>query len=290
LRIPVGSIDAENVCIDYGLRSSSGTLRGSSSGTLRALDSVSLRIEAGQFVSIVGPSGCGKTSLLEAMIGLRQISMGNLMVCGKDPKRGLAPEEASIVFQEDSTFPWRTALRNVEFPLEIEKRPKKDRTARALHALDLVGLSGFAHAYPSELSGGMRQRLAIARALVSLPQVLLLDEPFGALDEQTRMHLGIELVKAVSDVGSTVVLVTHSVQEAVLLSDRVIVLTARPGSIVDIVDVNLARDRNESTLENESFQSCCALVWKLLRSEERLNATMTDGSPPVQRRGQSGGR
>lgn len=215
--------------------------------TVAALKDFNLRVEAGEFVCLLGKSGCGKTTVLRMTAGLDSSTSGSITLNGKaindpDPKVG-------IVFQEDRLFPWRTIQKNVEFGLELAGLKRRGRTEKALHYLDLVGLSGFANAHPHELSGGMKQRAAIARALVNEPEILLMDEPFGALDAQTRMQMQVELMRICAKQQRTVVFVTHGVDEAVFLADKVVVLTPSPGRIEEIVEIDVPRPRDRTAPE-----------------------------------------
>ena len=236
---------------------------------ITALDGVELAVRAGEFVSIVGPSGCGKSTLLSTIAGLLTRFHGSVRIAGREvrgPQR-----DVGLVFQEDSTFPWRTTLRNVEFGLEMRGVPPEVRRRKALDILALVGLTGFEHQYPGQLSGGMRQRVAIARTLVMNPALLLMDEPFGALDEQTRLLLGEELLRIWDALGQTVLFVTHNIQEAVLLSDRVVVLSARPGRVKATVPIDLPRPRDSGLLASTHFAELVGAIWSVLR-EESLRA------------------
>lgn len=232
-----------------------------------ALKAVSVDIRGGEFVSIIGPSGCGKSTLLEIVAGLRTKSSGRILLKGRDVS-GIDPS-IKIVFQEDANLPWRTVLSNVEFGLELSQIPKQERQQRSLEMIELVGLKGFEHNYPSELSGGMRQRLAIAGTLVMTPEILLMDEPFGALDEQTRLILGEELLRIWERLHQTILLVTHSLNEAVLLSDRVIVMSKRPGYIKEILTIDLPRPRK---IGDEGTGQLVSRVWEMLRHEVRRGA------------------
>jgi len=232
---------------------------------VRALEDVSLEVREGEFVSIIGPSGCGKSTFLGIAGGLVSGFDGEIFVRGE---RVQGPHRAiGIVFQEESTFPWRTALANVEFGLEMQGVGKAERERKAQELIRLVGLSGFADRYPSELSGGMKQRVAIARALVMEPQILLMDEPFGALDEQTRIILGEELLRIRDKLGQTILFVTHNINEAVQLSDRVVVMTARPGRIKETFQIDLPRPRDSSIIASDRFGKLVAQVWSTLREE-----------------------
>jgi NitT/TauT family transport system ATP-binding protein len=235
-------------------------------GRLPVLEELSFQVKEGEFLCLVGPSGCGKTTLLRLVAGLERPTVGRVCLAGKDidgPRRTVG-----IVFQEPTLMAWRTVEANVTLPLEVNGFRKYNRKeeihqqARAL--LDLVGLSGFEDVYPAQLSGGMAQRVALARALVHDPQILLLDEPFGALDALTRERMGQELLRIWQARRKTVVMVTHSVPEAVLLADRVLVLGPRPTSIVAEVAVNLPRPRTPETLETAAFATLTRRVRKVL--------------------------
>lgn len=230
-----------------------------------AVSAVSLDVRKGEFVSLVGPSGCGKSTLINIVAGLTDDYEGRVLIDGR-PARGRHPE-VGMVFQEDSTFPWLTALENVEFGLRMRGEPARSRRESAREMLELVGLGSFADRYPAELSGGMRQRVAIARALVLHPQILLMDEPFGAVDEQTRIVLGEELLRLQEQLQQTVVFVTHNLGEAVTLSDRVVAMTARPARIKDILTVDLPRPRDPSVMESSQYSQLVARLWQLLRDE-----------------------
>jgi NitT/TauT family transport system ATP-binding protein len=229
-----------------------------------AVSDVSFEVKPGRFVVLVGPSGCGKSSLLMMMAGLRQPSSGTILVSGA-PIDNPDPNRVGVVFQEPSLFPWLTAEENVEFPLTLRGVAKKDRRAKAEEALQLVGLEGFGKRHPHELSGGMKQRVSIARGLVQDPPVLLMDEPFAALDEQTRMTMGDELLRIWAATGKTIVFVTHSLTEAVYLADEVIVMSARPGCIVDRLEVALPRPRTFEMLSGDTFGGLRDRIWRHIR-------------------------
>jgi len=232
---------------------------------VRALEDVSLEVKDGEFVSIIGPSGCGKSTFLAIIGGLIREYEGEIWVRGE---RVQGPHRAiGIVFQEESTFPWRTALANVAFGLEMQGARKEERERKAQEMIRLVGLTDFADRYPSELSGGMKQRVAIARALVMEPKILLMDEPFGALDEQTRIILGEELLRIRDKLGQTILFVTHNINEAVQLSDRVVVMTARPGRLKETFQIDLPRPRDSSIIASDRFGKLVARVWSTLREE-----------------------
>ncbi len=233
-------------------------------GGVPALQDISIDVEAGKFVVIVGPSGCGKTSLLMMLAGLRHQTEGAILCAGK-PIAAPDPERVGVVFQEASLFPWLTALDNIEFPLALRGMPRDDRRRRAGEMLTLVGLEGFGGRYPHELSGGMKQRVSIARGLVQDPPVLLMDEPFAALDEQTRMTMGQELLRIWSTTRKTVVFITHSLTEAVYLADEVLVMSARPGRIIDRIEVTLPRPRNYEMMATDTFGRLRDRIWQQIR-------------------------
>jgi len=230
-----------------------------------AVDNVSLDVQSGEFFSIIGPSGCGKSTLLRIIGGLIDATSGELTV-GTEKVTGPHPW-VGMVFQEESTFPWRTTLGNVEFGLEMRGVSPDERRRKAKEMIGLVGLSGFDERYPSELSGGMKQRVAIARALVLEPKILLMDEPFGALDEQTRIILGEELMRIRDQLKQTIILVTHNINESVQLSDRVMIMTARPGRVKEIVAIDLPQPRDSSIIASDRFGKLVAQVWNALREE-----------------------
>jgi NitT/TauT family transport system ATP-binding protein len=229
----------------------SKTFRTTSGGTVKALDQVNLTIGSSEFISVVGPSGCGKTTLLRIIAGLEGEHGGTFRLAGETvtgPSRDIG-----IVFQDATLLPWRTVLNNVLLPAQVLRLESAAALATARRLLELVGLKGFEDKYPHELSGGMRQRVSIARALIHDPAVLLMDEPFGALDALTRETMGLELLKIWDTARKTVFLITHSITEAVFLSDRVIVLSPRPGRILADVPIALPRPRNLDMLSDETF-------------------------------------
>jgi NitT/TauT family transport system ATP-binding protein len=203
---------------------------------VRALEDVELTVSEGEFVSLIGPSGCGKSTLLRIIADLDAPSAGSVTVFGKSAQQARLDQDYGIAFQQAGLLPWRSVADNVALPLELHGTGSRARKDRVAELLELVGLGDFARAYPDELSGGMQQRVAIARALAESPRLLLMDEPFGALDEITRERMQGELVRICAETGAAVVFVTHSIPEAVFLSDRVVVMTPRPGRIIDIVD------------------------------------------------------
>ena len=232
-------------------------------GDVEALREIALEVDEGEFVSIVGPSGCGKSTLMEIVGGLVEPSSGEMTIAG-NPVNGTDPA-VGIVFQQESAFPWRTVQENVEFGLEMSGA--KDRRPRAQAMIELVGLKGFEDRYPAELSGGMRQRVAIARTLVMEPKLILMDEPFGALDEQTRLILGEELLRIREATQATVLFITHSFDEALLLSDRIVVMTARPGRVKKIVTNPLPRPRDSTIVSDPEFGRLSGELWESLREE-----------------------
>jgi NitT/TauT family transport system ATP-binding protein len=229
-----------------------------------ALSDISLDIKPGRFVVLVGPSGCGKSTLLMMLAGLLQQTSGTILI-NSVPINKPDPDRVGVVFQEASLFPWLNAEENVEFPLALRAIAKTERRAKAEDALKLVGLEGFGKRHPHELSGGMKQRVSIARGLVQDPPVLLMDEPFAALDEQTRMTMGDELLRIWAATGKTVVFVTHSLTEAVYLADEVVVMSARPGRIVDHLQVPLPRPRTYDMLSGDAFGSLRERIWRHIR-------------------------
>jgi NitT/TauT family transport system ATP-binding protein len=234
-------------------------------GAVVAVDRMSFTVEAGEFVTLIGPSGCGKSTLFNIIGGLLGQFGGRVTVSG-DAIAGPHPA-IGMVFQEESTFPWRNVLDNVAFPLEIKGVAKGERVARARHFINLVGLSGFEKRYPAELSGGMRQRVAIARTLAFEPKILLMDEPFGALDEQTRLLLGDKVTEIQQALRQTTLLITHSITEAVQLSDRIVVMTYRPGRLKRIVAIDLPRPRTSEIVSSDAFGHYVAEIWADLREE-----------------------
>ena len=239
---------------------------GDGDGDVPALADIAMRVAPGRFVVIVGPSGCGKNSLLMMMAGLRRQSTGTILVAGK-PMPDPDPNRVGVVFQEASLFPWLCAIDNIEFPLTLKGAGRDERRQRATAMLKLVGLDGFAGRYPHELSGGMKQRVSIARGLVQDPPVLLMDEPFAALDEQTRMTMGHELLRIWSQTSKTVVFITHSLTEAVYLADEVLVMSARPGRIIDRIAIDLARPRTYEMMATDTFGKLRDRIWQQIRKE-----------------------
>ena len=240
------------------------TLRGGEVTT--ALSGIDLAIARGEFVSLIGPSGCGKSTLLRLIGDLTSVSAGTVEVNGKGAHAARLGREYGMVFQAPVLFEWRTVEDNVKLPLELMGLSAADRTARAREMLELVELADFGRHHPHQLSGGMQQRVAIARALALQPAILLMDEPFGALDEMTRERMNAEVLRIWQQTGTTIVFVTHSIPEAVFLSTRVAVMSARPGRITRVVDVPLAQPRNEATREDPSYFRVITEVREALRA------------------------
>ena len=243
-----------------------------------ALEDVSFEVHSKEFVAIVGPSGCGKTTCLRMAAGLEFPSSGSVTVGGK-PVTGPGPDR-SVVFQQFALFPWKSVTENIDFGLRAAKVPAEERRSRIERYIKLMGLQGYESAFPHQLSGGMQQRVAIARSYVLDPDVLLMDEPFGALDAQTRVVMQEELIKLARESPRTVLFITHAVDEAVYLADRVVVMSCRPGKIGEIIDVAGVRrreswdrhERIEDVMDEESFVHLRTRIWRLLREQQALNA------------------
>jgi len=234
-------------------------------GVLTAVDDVSFSVAPGEFLSVIGPSGCGKSTLFNIIGGLVDDYDGKVRVGGEIVRGPHA--SIGMIFQEESTFPWRTLLDNVAFPLEVAGMAKAERYDKARHFIDMVGLNGFERRYPSELSGGMRQRVSMARTLASEPKILLMDEPFAALDEQTRLLLGDKVLQIQQELQQTTLLITHNLTEAVQLSDRILVMTYRPGKTKRIVEIKLPRPRSSEIVSSDGFGHYVAQIWGDLREE-----------------------
>ena len=223
-------------------------------GAVQATEGLTFDVEPGEFVSLIGPSGCGKSSALRALGGLLKPAAGRVRIDGEEVT-GPRPADVAYVFQDLALFPWRSARRNVEVPLELRGLPRRERRRRSGELLELVGLADAADQVPAQLSGGMRQRVAIARALACDAGILLLDEPFAALDEQTRLMLGAELLRLLSERGKTVVFVTHSLPEAAYLADRIVVLSGRPARVKEVIEVPLPRPREPGMVRTPQFHA-----------------------------------
>jgi NitT/TauT family transport system ATP-binding protein len=234
--------------------------------TIHALGPIDLVIRRGEFFSIVGPSGCGKSTLLDLVCGLVRPTSGSVQFEGKE-LHGEVPDGIGVVFQEDSSMPWLSVRQNVAFGLRTSGLPEKEVAERVDHAVSFMGLTQFANHYPAQLSGGMRQRVCIARTLVLRPRLILLDEPFGALDQQTRLLMGDELLRLWRETGATVLLITHALDEAAMLSDRVGVMSARPGRFIDLVETGWLRERDSRVVTDPKFGALTARLWSSLREE-----------------------
>lgn len=236
-----------------------------SSERVAALENISLEITANEFVSFIGPSGCGKSTLLRLIADLLTPTSGEVLVNGKRPRQARLDRDYGFVFQAATLYDWRTVSQNVQLPLEIMGRTPEQRAQRAQAMLKLVELEKFSSHYPWQLSGGMQQRVAIARALAFEPDLLLMDEPFGALDEFTRERMNIELLKIWGQTGGTVIFVTHSIAEAVFLSSRVVVMSPRPGRITRVLEIDLPRPRSFETREDSRYFAAVTEVRECLR-------------------------
>lgn len=253
-------IDIRELCKVYTTRDG---------GKVEALQDISFEVEEGSFVTVVGPSGCGKSTMLKILAGILPKSSGEVFLGGQEvtgPRRDIG-----VVFQSPVLLPWRTVLDNVTVPAEVQGLDMDTHRERAMELLDLVGLTGFEEQYPFELSGGMQQRVGIGRALVSDPAFLLMDEPFGALDAMTRERMNMELLRIWRESAKTILFITHSIPEAVLLADRVIVLTERPGRIARIVDVDLPRPRDIEMVTSDQFGVYTTQLRKLLYAKGGLD-------------------
>lgn len=254
------------------------TYPGTRSGKIDALENVDLAVAHGEFVSIIGPSGCGKSSLLQCIGGLVRPDSGAICHGGR-PVAGPDPSRSAFVFQDPSLFPWRTVLDNVALALRFSGIDRKRARERAQHVLEFVGLGGFLDAYPHQLSGGMAQRVGVARALSVDPEMLLLDEPFGALDEQMRRSLGIDIVRLLERTGRSVLLVTHSLEEAIFWADRIIVMSGRPGRVLSVLEVDSPRGRTSAFMEDREFDSLRRSLFHLLdaaRPTDQVEARSDD--------------
>lgn len=241
-----------------------------------AIDDVSLEVAQGEFVAIIGPSGCGKSTLLHCLGGLISPTGGKVFFDGNEVTQP-APRQAAFVFQDYGLLPWKTVAENVALGLRFAGVPKAERRKSAQRQLELVGLAAHLDAYPGELSGGMQQRVAVARALCMEPSVLLLDEPFGAVDEQSRRYLGVEMSRLLTDSAKSVVLVTHSLEEALYWGDRVIVMASHPGRIIDVIHVPEARPRGLAYMMDEPFQKLRARLFALL-ADQAASPSPDDGA------------
>jgi NitT/TauT family transport system ATP-binding protein len=244
---------------------------------VHALGPIDLDVARGEFFTVVGPSGCGKSTLLDVLSGMAEATAGSVTFDGK-LIAGAVPNGIGAVFQQDASFFWLNVFDNIAFGLRRCGTPRAEIEARVNKALVFMGLTGFAKAYPAQLSGGMRQRVCIARTLVLEPKVLLLDEPFGALDQQTRLLMGDELLRIWRETGATVVLITHALDEATMLSDRVGVMSARPGRFIDVVETGWPRTRDSRIVSDTKFGAITARLWEKLR-EESIRSLDAAGIP-----------
>lgn len=266
-------ISARNVRKDFEVSDA-----GQADGLITVLTDFDLDVRDGEFISILGPSGCGKSTFLGILAGLTERSGGSIAINGC-ALEGINPDQG-VVFQGYALFPWRTVIENIAVGLEIRGIPKAQRLRTAREYLDLVGLTGFDNRYSHEISGGMKQRVAIARSLAYQPDVLLMDEPFGALDAQTREVLQDELLQIWEKHRKTIVFITHSLDEAIFLSDRVAVMTQRPGTIKEILDIDLPRPRNAELRNTEAFVHLRQRAWNVLKDEVQLERSATLASSP----------
>jgi NitT/TauT family transport system ATP-binding protein len=251
---------------------------GAGQSGLHALGPLDLDLRQGEFFAIVGPSGCGKSTLLELLAGLTAASGGTVEFEGQ-PVRGSVPDGVGVVFQEDASIPWLDVADNIAFGLRRTRLTPHERRARVADALRIMGLHDFARSYPAQLSGGMRQRVCIARTLVTRPRLILLDEPFGALDQQTRLLMGEELLKLWRETGATVFLITHALDEAAMLADRIGVMSARPGRLMSVIDTRWPRERDSRVVENPAFGAITAELWQHLRAESLKSIGRQDAPP-----------
>ena len=235
-------------------------------GSVHALGPIDLTLKKGEFFATIGPSGCGKTTMMDIVAGLTEPTEGEVLFEGA-PVHNEVPEGVGIVFQDDASFPWLTVRDNIAFGLRRAGRSNAVITEKVEYAIDFMGLQGFGNARPSELSGGMRQRVCIARTFVMEPRLILLDEPFGSLDQQTRILMGDELLRLWRETGATVLLITHSLDEAALLSDRIGIMSSRPGVFIDIVETNWPRERDSRLATHSEFGNVTTHLWERLREE-----------------------
>ncbi len=252
------------------LRDVSKTFRSGGARIVEAVRDLSLQVADLEFLSMIGPSGCGKSTLLRLIDGLTLADRGRILLDSEDVTNVVGGKGRGMVFQSFDLFPWRTVLKNVEFGLEVQNLPAGERRDIAQHYVDLVGLDGFENAYPHELSGGMQQRVGFARALAIRPEILLMDEPFGALDVQTRDILQDELLKIWNNERKTVIFVTHSIEEAIYLADRIAVITPRPAQIDRVIEVPFERPRHEAIKALPEFIDMRREIWQLLKAGVRI--------------------
>ena len=271
---PTPAADATEAVVARGVER---IFHGAKGATVTALTGIELTVHDGEFVSLIGPSGCGKSTLLRLIADLDEPTAGDIRVFGRTARQARIDQAYGIAFQQAGLLPWRSVAANIELPLQLHGVGSAERRARVAELLDLVGLTDFARNYPDQLSGGMQQRVAIARSLAERPRLLLMDEPFGALDEMTRERMQTELLRIRAETGAAVVFVTHSIPEAVYLSDRVVVMSPRPGRITDEIDVRLgeAAERGEDLREDTAFFEGVTAVREALHGPQ----TSTAGAP-----------
>jgi NitT/TauT family transport system ATP-binding protein len=233
---------------------------------VHALGPIDIEIKKGEFFAVVGPSGCGKSTLLELIAGLIAPTKGEIEFEGRAIGQNV-PDGVGVVFQEDACFSWLNVRENVEFGLRRKNLAPEEKARRAAAVIEMMGLSEFARSYPAQLSGGMRQRVCIARTIVAEPRLILLDEPFGALDQQTRLLMGDEMLRLWRQTGATVFLITHALDEAAMLADRIVVMSARPGKAIDFVETGWPRERDSRIVERDNFGALTSRLWKALREE-----------------------
>jgi NitT/TauT family transport system ATP-binding protein len=244
---------------------------------VHALGPIDIEIRKGEFFAVVGPSGCGKSTLLELIAGLTAPTLGEIELEGRAIKDNV-PDGVGVVFQEDACFPWLNVRDNIEFGLRQKKMGTEERARRVATVIDMMGLRDFARSYPAQLSGGMRQRVCIARTIVAEPRLILLDEPFGALDQQTRLLMGDEMLRLWRETGATVFLITHALDEAAMLADRIVVMSARPGKAIDLIETGWPRERDSRIVERENFGALTSRLWKTLREESLKTMGRADSS------------
>jgi NitT/TauT family transport system ATP-binding protein len=243
---------------------------------VHALGPIDIEIRKGEFFAVVGPSGCGKSTLLELIAGLTAPTEGKIEFEGRAIGQNV-PDGVGVVFQEDACFSWLSVRENIEFGLRQKDLALEEKARRAAAVIEMMGLSEFARSYPAQLSGGMRQRVCIARTIVAEPRLILLDEPFGALDQQTRLLMGDEVLRLWRQTGATVFLITHALDEAAMLADRIVVMSARPGKVIDLVETGWPRERDSRIVERENFGALTSRLWKTLREESLKTMGRTGG-------------
>ena len=248
---------------------------------VHALGPIDIEIRKGEFFAVVGPSGCGKSTLLELIAGLTAPTEGEIEFEGHAIGDNV-PDGIGVVFQEDACFPWLNVIENIEFGLRRKAIDANEKSRQAKAVIEMMGLREFARSYPAQLSGGMRQRVCIARTIVAQPRLILLDEPFGALDQQTRLLMGDEMLRLWRQTGATVFLITHALDEAAMLADRIVVMSARPGRTIDLVETNWPRERDSRIIEHPEFGAITARLWKTLREESlKTIAQSSQGTDPA---------